>query len=397
MIFLFTRDNSSFVSSKTGQLGVTQKDIAEALNVSRACVAIALNPNSKSRGRLLPETIARIEAKAQELNYRPQRLARILRSGRSYAIGVICQSGIYHGPQERVRHLARHAIQSGYQVVSVDIDWFDRDLSAAQDYLLGMAVEGVIFCNIAEEIQQAWRQLMHARNLPFVSMNGVSDTIDQTRVDMRTAFREMTLHHLQQGSRHLHLLLPFYDRPANGKSATLTPNQSARILGFADAIHSVGGHLVGEPRLTRTLQPSSGAASGITGTIHHPQREPLHHDVVDLGYYQTLHLFRKSQCPPDSLVCSNDHIAAGAIAACGELKVSIPDQVRISGSDNAPVSRYRGVQLTTINQPAEPMAEWSIRRVVELIENPQERTTPKQVFFPCELIFRSSTLALPTS
>jgi len=377
--------------------GVTQKDIAEALNVSRVCVAIALNPKSKSREKLRPDTIARIEAKARELNYRPQRLARVLRSGRSHTIGVVCQTGIYHAPQERVRHLARGAIRAGYQLVSLDMDWFERDIDAAQEYLLGVAVEGIVFCNISNQDQLGWQKFIEERSLPVISINSGPDAVDQARADMYSAFRDMTLHHLEQGSRQVHLLLPFHWKSPGKDVPPLTPNQAARLKGYADAIRSVGGEVVADPIYRQYIgrATASGPRSAIRGEVHHPLRTELCEDVVDLGYYETKRLLQAPRNVPDSIICSNDHIAAGALAACGELGIPVPETVRISGADNAPVSRYRGVQLTTIEQPAQRMAQWSIERMVDLIENPGKRRSPKVEFFPCNLIFRSSTMPDP--
>lgn len=383
------------MATRNFRFGPTQKDIARALNVSQACVAIALNPASKGRERIPPHTVALIKAKAKELNYRPQRQARILRSGRSHTLGAVFNTGIYHAPQERVRHLARSAIQADYQLVSVDMDWFNHDIAAAQDYLLGMAAEGIVFCNIPVPEQRAWRAFMHERFLPVVSMNGAPDEVDQIRADMYSAFRDMTLHHLEQGSRHLHLLLSCRNMVVEKASTLLAPNQSAKIQGFMDAIRSVNGEINADMETCRIIglpedyTRSSGA--DIQGRIHIPPQTELYEDVVDLGYFEAKRILQNAKNTPDSFICSSDHIAAGVVAACGEVGMRIPEAVRISGSDNAPVSRYRGVQLTTIEQPSRLMAEWSIQRIVELIEKPGEHKSPKQEFLPCELIFRSSS------
>lgn len=378
---------------KTSRFGPTQKDIAKALALSQACVAIALNP--KSKDKLPSSTVALIEAKARELNYRPQHQARILRSGRSHTIGVVCMSGefTYHAPQERVKQLARCALRAGYQLIAIDMNWFEGNIAAAQDYLLSVASEGIIFCNLSSEKQTGWQEFTSERSLPCVSMSSTFDGVDQVQSDMRSAFRDMTLHHIEQGSRRLHLVLPFHDTVSVEKLRHLT-TISERVAGFVDAIRSSGGEVIAGPESGRAFDLPAEFSSRrptIQGYVHYPLRTELCEDVFDVGYHETRRLLQTEKA--DSLVCSNDDIAAGAVAACSELGLRIPEDIRVSGADNSPFARYCGVPLTTIEQSAQSLAEWSIHRIVELIENPRERNTPKTELFPCELIFRRSTVS----
>lgn len=372
----------------------TQAAVAEASCVSQETVSHILGAGAKGRC-YSAKTRERVFEVAKRLGYRPQPHARTLRSGRSHIIGAVCHSGIYHASQERVRHLTRCAIRSGYRIVSVDLGWFDGDVASAQDYLFGAITEGIIFCNISAACQTSWKNFIEEYSLPVVSMNGALDFGDLALVDMRSAFRDMTLHHMEQGSRQLHLLLSYHDTP---RGEHLMRNQKARAEGFVDAILSVGGVVNADRELCQVLGlpfPVRQDAA-IQGHIHSPKRIELYEDVVDMGYFEAKRLLQSERCQPDSLICSNDHIAAGAIAACGEVGIRIPEAVRVSGSDNDPVSRYRGVQLTTIEQPAQLMAEWSVHRMVKQIETPkEERESSQKEFFPCELIIRSSTVPDP--
>lgn len=373
------------------QKSPTQREIADALNLSQSAVTLALSENAQ--GRLAADTVAKIRDYAARNGYRPNRAAQIMRSGRSYTIAVVCQSGefTYHAPQERVKHLARGALREGYQLISIDMNWFEGNTAAAQNYLLGMATEAIIFCNISAENQVGWMKFTQERSLPVLSMSSTFDEMDQTRADMRSAFRDITLHHLEQGSRTLDLLLSFHDNAAVEKLRS--PLLSERVDGFVDAIRSSGGEVIAGPETARVFDLPTEFSSlrpSIQARVHYPLRTELCEDVFDLGYHETRRLLQTGKT--DSLVCGNDHIAAGAAAACGESGLRIPKDIRVSGADNAPFSRYCTVPLTTIEQPAHSLAEWSIRRIVELIENPEERNSPKTELFPCELIFRRSTM-----
>jgi LacI family transcriptional regulator len=60
-------------------MSVTTKDIARKLGLSQPTVSRALNGSSDER--VAPETRKRVEKAAREMGYRPNTLARSLRSG----------------------------------------------------------------------------------------------------------------------------------------------------------------------------------------------------------------------------------------------------------------------------------------------------------------------------
>lgn len=374
------------------QFGPTQKDIADVLGVSQSTVALALN--EKHRHKLLPETVTLILAKAEELGYRPQRFARILRKGRSHTIGTVYGSGIYYAPLERAKFLARSAIKAGYQLVAADLEWFGGDIVAAQDYLLGSAVEGVVLCNIQEMIASSWLHFLRERSIPVVSLSSnIPDHVDQVYADMEEAYAEATRHHLALGSRKLTLLLPYWD----GREL-MDPNSSTvrRALGFCKVLEEVRGTLVAGEMTRKVLGVPDHLREGtseITAEIIYPERTDKLWDVFDYGCYWTEQKIASSTLP-DSVICTNDEVAAGVLSVCLRKGIPVPGKLKISGADNASFSRLCGIPLTTVRQPSCEMAEWAIRRIVELIENPEERKHPQRRHFPCEIIVRQSTVAV---
>ena len=63
-------------------------DIAKSLNVSKALVSIVLNGKGDAHG-INEDTQKRVLAKAKELNYKPNAIARGLRTGKSNTLGLI--------------------------------------------------------------------------------------------------------------------------------------------------------------------------------------------------------------------------------------------------------------------------------------------------------------------
>ncbi|MGA2420065.1 MAG: LacI family DNA-binding transcriptional regulator, partial [Candidatus Acidiferrum sp.] len=67
---------------------VTMRDVATASGFSSATVSIVLN-NAPLARYIAPATKKRIEDAAKKLGYRPNAMARFLRSKRSHSIGVM--------------------------------------------------------------------------------------------------------------------------------------------------------------------------------------------------------------------------------------------------------------------------------------------------------------------
>lgn len=101
-------------------------------------------------------------------------------------------------------------------------------------------------------------------------------------------------------------------------------------------------------------------------------------------------LFAKG-IPFSAVVCANDGMAAGAMAAAHERGLELPRELSIVGFDDAPIARYVYPKLTTVHYPIADMgrmaARWVLRHVYE---QPQD---VQQVFEP-KLVERDSVAAL---
>lgn len=369
--------------------GPTQHDIAKALRVSQATVAIALDP--KRLHQLNPKTVARVLAKAKELNYHPQHFARILRRGRSRTIAVVFEPSVYHAPQEHVKALAVATAKEGYQLVAVDLGWFLEDAEAAQRHFLAQSADGIVVCNLNAELAKIWGDFLSQRDIPFISINAECDSaLAAIDVDLAGATYALTQHLLEQGLERLELLLGFRDPDFTGK---IGHTNTARIEGFVRAVTEAGGRIVADDFVAKRIaMPKSrkGKKEGVVGEIHYPIKQSFHQNVYDVGRYRIEEHVRNGTLP-DGIVAVNDDAAHGAIGACHEYGIAIPEQLRITGFDNAPYSAYSAPPLTTVIQPSDAVAEAAVKAIIDRIEGREMVEPLPKIVFPCQVVVRKSS------
>jgi DNA-binding LacI/PurR family transcriptional regulator len=88
-----------------------------------------------------------------------------------------------------------------------------------------------------------------------------------------------------------------------------------------------------------------------------------------------------------AIFCYNDMIAVGALLACRELGIAVPDQLSVVGYDDVETARYVTPPLTTIHQPKLRLGEIAMQMLLDLLEG---RSVQNQVL-PTELVVRAST------
>ncbi len=96
---------------------------------------------------------------------------------------------------------------------------------------------------------------------------------------------------------------------------------------------------------------------------------------------------------PTAIVCYNDLVALGVIAALGELGIKVPEQISVIGNDNIPFVRNGPVSLTTIEAPMQELG----KRAAEILIRNIESSKPlpyETVLLEGQLIIRNSTRAL---
>lgn len=111
-----------------------------------------------------------------------------------------------------------------------------------------------------------------------------------------------------------------------------------------------------------------------------------------LGYDEGLRLLSQRRFPTSTVLCANDRIAFGLLAACYERGLRIGrgpgSAMRIAGHDDHPLSRFTCPALTTVAQDHAAIAEQSVAALFAMIEGETAPRAP--VKLEGKLIMRMS-------
>jgi LacI family transcriptional regulator len=95
---------------------------------------------------------------------------------------------------------------------------------------------------------------------------------------------------------------------------------------------------------------------------------------------------------PTAVFCANDIQAIGALTACREQAIKVPEEISIIGFDDLPVAQHTSPKLTTVHVPAKYMGHLAATRLITWIRTGQRPGTDE---LPVDIIVRESTAEPP--
>ena len=93
--------------------------------------------------------------------------------------------------------------------------------------------------------------------------------------------------------------------------------------------------------------------------------------------------------PFTAIVCANDRLAVGAIAALRRHGLRCPDDVSVTGYNDMPLADRLSPALTTVRVQHHKGGRESAELIVELMRG--SHAEPKHIVLPVEIVIRGST------
>ena len=329
--------------------------MAEAAGVSSATASLVLN--GRSIGRVSADIATRVEDAAARLNYRPNLIARSLRTQVSKTIGIISNDvattpfagAMLSGAQEV-------AWRNGWLLLLVNSNGEDAMEEAAIRSLVQRNVDGFIYTTMFHrEIQTPdYLKKQKVVLLDCVDANKVHQSVVPDEYQGAT---DAVQHLVDQGHRQI----AFIGTSEN----TIAGNE--RLRAFKDVLKKNKIDLDSE----YIVQVSD--SNAIDG-------------------YEGAQKLLSSKVRPTAIFCYTDRMAMGAYEAIADAKLSIPQDISVVGFDNQlNIADALRPPLTTVQLPHFEMGAWAATRLLEAIdpENSESLITIEQVI-ACPLVIRDS-------
>jgi LacI family transcriptional regulator len=300
-------------------------EVAELAGVSLATVSRVINPGAKVSDKTRQKVLSAME----ELGYQPNSIAQSLATRSSNSVGVLVSelSGPFYGAM---------------------LSAIEETLRAAGKFVLVAAGHS------KEELEREGIRFLVSRNCDALIVH-VEALPDKFLVDH------------------------------NAKSTPLVV-VNRRVRGLADRCFSLnnelGGYLAAESLLKlkhRRIAYISGpldwvdarqrldghkralAEAGVT----FDSRLLYEGDYHESGGADALNRLFQKGVAFTAVICANDEMAAGAMAAAHDRGLRLPEELSIIGFDDAPISRYVYPKLSTVHYPIADMSRMAARWVLK--------------------------------
>jgi LacI family transcriptional regulator len=339
---------------------VTLKVLAQHLGLSPATISLVINRSPAARS-IPAKTKDRVLAAAQALNYRPNQLARSLRSKRSFSVGVLLPEISEGYAASILAGIDALLVQEGYFFLVASHrnkpDLLDEYFQMLTDRL----VEGYIVVNTP---------LAKAPARPAVAVSGHRRLAGVTNVAIdhdRAAF--LALSHLAELG---------HERIAFFKGHRGSSDRDDRWRGIEGAARSLGLRV--RPELTLELEGES------VGGGFSPE------EGYKEGYVFGQKLLARA-APFTSLFAFNDVSAIGAMRAFCDAGLRVPGDVSVVGFDDIQSAAFQNPRLTTVRQPLREMGETAARMLLRRLAG--EPASSEDITVEPQLIVRESTGPAP--
>lgn len=328
----------------------TMHDVALLAGVSQTTVSFVIN--GRSDISISDETKERVWQAVSDLDYRPNAMARSLRSNKSQLIGLISDeiASTVHAVQI-VLGAQDAAWEQNKLLLVVNTGGNQKIKNTAARIMLEHQVESIIYATMYHRVASPPKAL---HDVPCVLL----DCYTEDR-----SFPSVIPNEVQGGRTATEAALTRgHRRVGFVNNIDAIPATFGRLAGYRDALASAGLPY-DDSLVTQAVSNSEG------------------------GYAGTMHLMQQDD-PPTAIFCFNDRMAMGAYDALRKLGRSIPNDVAVIGYDNEElIAAHLYPPLTTVRLPHYEMGEWAVNF---LEEHAGANPPAVQQILDCPLIERAS-------
>lgn len=318
---------------------VSLKDIATKVGVSTALVSYVLN--NKREGRISKEIARKIRDVAEKMHYRPNQIAKSLKTNKTLTIGLIVADIANPFSSQIARIIEDEAELNNYSVIIGSSDEKKDKQLKLINLLLDRQVDGMIIAPAEDTLEQV--KLIQEASIPFVLIDRYIPDLETSYVmidNYNAAFKGVT-HLVQSGYKKIGIIA----------FRTSLINLTERTRGYVEALKKNG--------LTVNKKFIKEVAVDIT----------TEEEVI-----KSIQELLSGKDPVDAIFFASNKVSTYGLKYLNTLPVKVPQELGILSFDQSDAAFLFYAPLTHTRQPLKEMGEHAVRILLDGINDPKKIT-----------------------
>ncbi|MDB5119814.1 MAG: LacI family transcriptional regulator [Sphingobacteriales bacterium] len=332
---------------------ITLKKLAELLNLSISTISRSLNDDYQ----INQTTKDKVIALAKELNYQPNPYAGSLRKKGSKTIAVILPEVANNFFSLAIDGIEEVAQKNGFHVlIYLTHENYLKEVDIA-NHLMNGRVDGILMSLSSETNNLEHLDKLIEKGIPLVLFDRVSDKINSPHVttDDFEVSQKATEHLITAGSKKIAFL---------SLSRYLSIAEK-RFKGYSSALKKHDLDL--DEKLIVSLTNS-----------------------LEENYENIKKLIIEEK--PDAIFASVESLAMTVYEVVNDLKLKIPNDIKVLSFSNLRIASFLAPSLTSINQPAFEIGRQATSILTRAIKYGKFETPLEKIILKSELQIRNSTV-----
>ena len=330
-------------------------DIATELELTPGTISKVLNHT----GNVSSKTRERVLAYIKQVGYVPTSSARMLKSKRTYTIGVVFTEesaiGLEHSFFSSILQSFKSYVENEGYELSFIVRKLGKNHLTYYEWCMNKRVDGV-YIVVGDVNDQGLHEILES-GIPAVSTDMFLTGLHTVVSDNDQGIR-ISMEYIRDVLKKQHVAV--VAGPVTSKAFV------ERLISFRKYAETYGFETSEEDIVLSE-------SFGFTG-----------------GYNAVRQLMNQVSKKPEVILAASDDIALGVIKGLTSMGVKVPEDVQIIGFDDIAFAKHFTPALTTIAQDRISLGETAAKMLIHLIESPEDEID-EIITLPVELIEREST------
>jgi LacI family transcriptional regulator len=330
---------------------ITMKDIAEELSVSIVTVSKALN----DKDGVSEELKQKIKKLADKMGYRYNMMAKSMRDGLSYNIGVVIPEHFIGDDKSFYfsvfKHLSKTMEDYEYCAILQVLNLEDEENLVLPKFYYDRKVDGLI---ILGQVSKKYINILQNIDIPVVFLDFYDENtnVDSITVDNYSGAYELTNYLIKNGHVDIAFVGDIY----------ATSSIQDRYLGMCKSLLEHGIRLRNDYVICD---------------------RDKHGKYIELNFPEQM---------PTAFVCNCDGVAYNLIIKLKEIGYKVPEDFSVVGFDNDIYASISDPQITTVEVDVEEIAGTAVRYILDKIQKENQKNG--RAMIKGKIVYRNSVMKI---